>query len=322
MELRQLQLLHTVIESGGFAPAGKALHLSHSAIHRQIRILEKELECCLLTRRGRTVQATEAGRLLADLIVGIQQQISDAERKVREMNQLRGGHLRIGTVSSILVSFLPAVLQRFCGEFRGVRVQLITGMTDDLIEDVSRGKLDLAVVFNSPGMPTPMPNLRFDALYCEEFDWAVGRKHPLAKMERVELAALAAYPFITGPPRSHVRRACERLFASQGLSPTVITELENDEAFDKLIEVSMGFTLRSRHRRANQKIRCFSVPNAVVQVEVGTAAPHVDRVSRAATEFLRACRQAAAAARYARNGAVGRRSGGGGEGKARLAGCL
>src|SRR6185312_8085374 len=43
MELHQLQSLLAVIDSGGYAPAGKALHLSHSAIHRQIRMLEQEL---------------------------------------------------------------------------------------------------------------------------------------------------------------------------------------------------------------------------------------------------------------------------------------
>src|SRR6476469_7290816 len=112
MELRQLQLLLTVIESRGYAAAGKLLHVSHSAIHRQIRLLEQELDCRWLARSGRTVKATEPARLLADLALQIRQEIAEAQRQVSELNNLRSGRLRIGTSSSILVSFLPAVLQR------------------------------------------------------------------------------------------------------------------------------------------------------------------------------------------------------------------
>ena len=125
----------TVIEARGYAPAGKLLHISHSAIHRQIRMLEQELDCPLLARSGRTVKATEPARLLVDLALQIRQEIAEVRRRVSDLNDLRQGCLRIGTSSSILVSFLPAVLQRFSKKFPAVRLHLITGVADDLIED-------------------------------------------------------------------------------------------------------------------------------------------------------------------------------------------
>src|SRR6185312_9528428 len=97
MELRQLQLLLTVIESGGYTPAGKLLNVSHSAIHRQIRMLEQELDCHLLARCGRRVDATEPGRLLADLALQIQLEIADVRRRIDNLSNLRKGSLRIGT---------------------------------------------------------------------------------------------------------------------------------------------------------------------------------------------------------------------------------
>jgi DNA-binding transcriptional LysR family regulator len=258
VELRQLQLLLTVIESGGYAPAGRLLHVSHSAIHRQIRILEQELDCHLLARSGRAVKATEPGRVLADLARHIDQEIVEAQRQVSDLKNLRTGRLRIGTSSSILVSFLPIVVQRFSKKFPGVRFHLITGI---------------------------------DILYREEFDWAIGKGHPLAARERVTLRQLAAYPLITLPPQSHLRRACDRLFAANGLVPTVITELENEEAIDKLIEINMSFALRSRRRHANSKIRCFRIPSGTIQCEVGIISQKKNRVSGATAEFIRMCRE-------------------------------
>jgi DNA-binding transcriptional LysR family regulator len=291
MELRQLQLLLTVIESGGYAPAGKLLHISHSAIHRQIRILEQELQCRLLTRAGRKVKATEPGRVLADLGLRIRKEIAEAQRQVNDLNNLRLGHLRIGTSSSILVSFLPAVLERFSKKFPGVHLHLITGVADDLIEDVLKGELDLGILFNPADLSRPIPELEIQILYCEEFDWAVGKGHPLANQDKITLPQLAAYPLITLPPKSHLRRACDRLFVTQGLVvPTVITELENEEAIDKLIEINMSFALRSRSRPGNARIRCFSIPSGTVHCDVGIVSQKRNCVPRAVTEFVRMCR--------------------------------
>jgi hypothetical protein len=71
----------------------------------------------------------------------------------------------------------------------------------------------------------------------------------------------------------------------------VITELENEEAIDKLIEINMGFALRSRRRPANAMIRCFRIQNPTIQCEVGIVLQKRNYVPRAVTEFIRMCRE-------------------------------
>ncbi len=293
MELRQLELLLTVIECGGYAPAGKRLNVSHSAIHRQIRLLEQELGCRLLARSGSKMQPTAAARLLAGVDLNIRRELSDARCRLDDLNNLRQGCLRIGTTSSVLVCFLPLVLRRFSRKYPGVRLHLVTGVADDLMDGVLEEKLDLAIVFNALDTPFQMPNLACETLYTEEFCWAVGKRHALAKCRRIDLARLAAHPLITLPPRSHLRRACDRLFAATGVVPTVVTEVENEEAIDKLIEIGMGFALRSRRRRANPNIRCLNVPNHTIQCDVGAVVQKRDYAPRATVEFIRMCREAA-----------------------------
>ena len=43
MDLRQLEMFKTVARSGGFTRASEKLHVSHSAVSRQIKLLEGEL---------------------------------------------------------------------------------------------------------------------------------------------------------------------------------------------------------------------------------------------------------------------------------------
>ena len=61
MDLRQLEILRAVAERGSFTGAGRHLHLSQSAVSRQILLLEEELHEPLFLRIGRKVRITPAG---------------------------------------------------------------------------------------------------------------------------------------------------------------------------------------------------------------------------------------------------------------------
>ena len=75
MDLRQLQMFKTVAELGGFTKAGAKLFVSHSAISRQIKLLEDELHSPLFARTARQVTLTEAGRVLLPYAEAILNQV-------------------------------------------------------------------------------------------------------------------------------------------------------------------------------------------------------------------------------------------------------
>src|SRR5215472_8343189 len=116
MELRQLQMLLAVAEEGSYIQAGKRRNISHSAIHRQIRLLEEELEEHLLVRAG--------------LSRRVERDIAHTSAELRELSNLQSGTLRIGTGTTMLVFSLPEVLNRFRTEFPGVTVHVMTGTAD------------------------------------------------------------------------------------------------------------------------------------------------------------------------------------------------
>ena len=136
MELRQLEMLLAVVESGSYAAAGERLHISHSAIHRQVRLLEHELDDRLLVRQRAHVQLTATGQIVVEHARRIRQDIANLRRQIEEIAQLHTGRLTVGTGSTMLQFFLPPVIKRFRKEFRGVDVHLMTGTAHEVIEEL------------------------------------------------------------------------------------------------------------------------------------------------------------------------------------------
>ena len=291
MNLLRLEMLKAVVESGGYSRAGQQLNISHSAIHRQIKILEEEIHERVLRRNGRRMEITETGRVLVELAFRLQREISSASRQINEFNQMVSGHLRIGTGSTILVSFLPSVLQRFRKEFPGVEIYVVTTTSDEVIEEVEKGKLDVGVVINPVDVPRGKYRVECEILYREEFLWAVGRKHPLASKKLVSLLDMVKYPFIMTPKRSHIRRLFERKFENAGLHPRITIELENEEAIEKLAEINIGIALLPAHRPPNEGIRSFRLPRSPIICEIGLVLPRRDYLDRAVREFVRICHE-------------------------------
>src|SRR5258708_10892802 len=67
MDLRQLEILQAIAETGSFTACGRKLNVSQSAISRQILLLEEELGELLFLRVGRQVRMTPAAERLVQL---------------------------------------------------------------------------------------------------------------------------------------------------------------------------------------------------------------------------------------------------------------
>ena len=297
MDLRQLEMLLAVLDSGGYKRAGEALHVSHSAIHRQIRILEQELNDRLLVRSGKLVRITETGRVVSTLARRIQQEIRSVQQQIRKVGSLDTGHLRIGTGTSILTFFLPPVLRRFRERYPGIDVRVTTNTADQVIHDIQSGKLDVGIAYAPMDMPSGDIIPGYELLYREEFVLVVGEAHPLARLKSISLAEAVRFPFILYPRESHVRRTLDRVIQASGLNPQIVMEVENEEAMEKMIAINMGVAFLSRQRALKDRVRQIRLKNVNLSCDVGLVFPNSDSVAPAIVEFARMCREAVPAKR-------------------------
>src|SRR3990172_7887805 len=107
VELHQLQCFIVVLEEGGFKRATARLGITQPALSYQIKQLEEELGVQLFHRRAGGITPTEAGRLLFQHAQRVSAAVRQAQRAIKELSEGTAGEIRVGTVNSIGIHFLP-----------------------------------------------------------------------------------------------------------------------------------------------------------------------------------------------------------------------
>jgi len=292
LEIRQLEMLLTVVEKKGYVNAGEHLHLSHSAIHRQVRLIEEELGEKVFVRSGRTVRLTETGKLLVDLAVRVKQEVDAALRQIKDIDQLISGRLRIGTGTTTLLFFLPPVLEAFQRKHPGIEMQIVTGTADRLVEEIQAGNLDVGLVSEPREGWTTEKNLHYERLYGEEFILAVSRKHRFAKRKQIAWGELRDVPVISFPRTTRVRHLIDAHFEKARVAPKIAMELENEEAIEKLIEISLGAGFIAKRRILKSRLHSLQVGDTPIVQHIA-AVRNDSYTPRSISEFMALCREQA-----------------------------
>ena len=95
MDLRQLEIIRAIAETGSFTAAGHKLHVSQSAISRQILLLEEELKEPVFLRVGRRIRITPAGESLLQLSNRVFQDLKDTIAGITDSQESLRGQVRL-----------------------------------------------------------------------------------------------------------------------------------------------------------------------------------------------------------------------------------
>jgi DNA-binding transcriptional LysR family regulator len=146
MNLERLQLFLKIVDTGSVSAAGRESHVTQPAVSRSLKLLEEDIGAPLFDRQGRGLQLTAAGRALIPYARQILRESDRARLQVQRAAKDGYFDLRIGAVDSIGTHILPACLPVLLREHADLKIKLWMGRTQNLIERVDRGSLDLAIV--------------------------------------------------------------------------------------------------------------------------------------------------------------------------------
>lgn len=166
MQFQQLAYFVAVADARHFTRAAQALHVSQPSLSQQIRALEKELGAALFSRARGNIALTDAGEALLPLARRILADADTARHEVLELAQLRRGRVRLGATPSLATGLLPDVLRAFHDRHPGIRLLVEEGGSHDLVRQLARGALDLALVVLP--LPSPSPALTTVELFQED----------------------------------------------------------------------------------------------------------------------------------------------------------
>ena len=138
----KLKTFHAAAEAGSLTRAAEALHLSQSAVSRQISALETELGVKLFHRHARGLIPTEPGRLLFEATQEIAAKIAFAEAQVQDSRDEPTGVLRVTAPTALGAIWLAPRLARFHESFPLIRVRLLLA---DHELDIANLEADVAI---------------------------------------------------------------------------------------------------------------------------------------------------------------------------------
>ena len=193
MEYRQLKFFVAVAEELHFTRASVRLRIAQPYLSREIRRLECEIGAELFARTKRSVALTPAGHVLLQHARMLLDSTADALHAARRASRGEIGRIRLGFMRVAAIGVIPTATARFRSAYPDVEVLLKDVTSDEGLEAVSTGQLDLCLL-HPPR--TVAPAINIETLWLEPLVAVLPRKHPLADRQRISLQRLKSEPWI------------------------------------------------------------------------------------------------------------------------------
>jgi DNA-binding transcriptional LysR family regulator len=143
----KLRIFHAAAEAGSFTHAADRLHLSQSAISRQVSALEAEINTKLFHRHARGLILTEQGELLYRTAHDVLMKLETVKIQLTETTEKPTGRLRITTTVGLGQGWLTDKVQEFLTLYPDMQVQLIL---DNEEVDINMRHADCAIRLREP----------------------------------------------------------------------------------------------------------------------------------------------------------------------------
>src|SRR5215813_8035507 len=288
MDLRQLEILQAIAETGSFTACGRKLHVSQSAISRQIALLEEELGEPLFLRVGRKVRMTAAAEALVQLGQRVSQDVRDTLAGVTDRTRDLRGTLRLSGGMTVCLYIFPTLVKQLKRAHPKLDVRMMVATAGRSVEEIRAGHVDAGLLT----LPVDEADLFTLPVMREELLLVTMPGHPLAKRKKVTAQDLAGEPFVLFEAGSGTRRVIDRFFLSENVEPNVVMDTENVEIIKAMVKTGLGigivpYQAIAREVRAGQFF-CARIEGHELARETGWVYARANRVPRMLNELLTA----------------------------------
>lgn len=281
MSLAKFEVFSTVVELGSLTKTGETLGLTQSAVSHAIRSLEIEWGFPILIRSRSGIQLTSNGERMLSSVRELLKWNEKLTQEIANINGLEIGTIRIGTLSSVSIHWLPEILKTFNEAFPLIEIKLQEGDYDDAEQWISSGAVDFGFVslpcsYNLEEVP-----LKKDPMLC-----ILPAGHPLASEKEISFHAIQEEPFIKSKKGSD--NDLKRILETYSAVPNVKFELTDDQAILSMVGSGLGISILPEMvlHRIPENVRAVKLAGSNYRT-IGIAALSFNKLSPAAKKFVR-----------------------------------
>jgi len=244
ISIKQFRYFVEIVDAGSYSRAAEKLYVAQSALSRQIKELENEVQALLLTRDARHIELTPAGQVFYERSKRILADIDETVRQTRHVGQGAQGIIRFLHSSSVtLTPAIGALLHRLLAQFPGVSLDISKDSSENQALDIEEGRADLGLV----RLPTlrKHANIIVRELFNEKLVVAVSQDSPLAAQTSTSVAALRDQAFVSIPhkDRGGLSYLVAGMCLAQGFFPKAARALSRKTTQLHLIEANLGIAI-------------------------------------------------------------------------------
>jgi DNA-binding transcriptional LysR family regulator len=215
MTLDQLRVFVAVAEREHLTAGAGALNLTPSAATAAIQAIEERHGVKLFHRVGRRLELSENGRAFLPEARMVLAAAKAAELALQELGGLARGRLALAASQTLASHWLPPLLMRFAAAHEGVSVNLIEGNTASVAAAVLAGEAEIGCIEGE----IDAPELAATPLADDRLVIVAAPRHPLARLRRIEPAALNQCRWVMREAGSGTRAVLEAAMRAAGIRP-------------------------------------------------------------------------------------------------------
>jgi DNA-binding transcriptional LysR family regulator len=230
-----LKTLIAISERGSFSAAADEICISQAAVGQQMKRLEENLNVTLFDRSQRTLTLNQLGKALVPKARGI---VHAYETMLDDLvgGAAHFGQLTLGAVPSTTSIMVPMAIKRLVAAHPNLHVHVVTGLSDDLTDQVERGALDVAILSLKD---KPSANMNWQPLAEEEMVLLASPQ--LSGDDPLQL--LREQPYIRHTRRGAVGVLAEAWLSENNIPVRGTMELESLDTVVNMVSHNLGVSL-------------------------------------------------------------------------------
>ena len=239
MKLQQLRYIWEVARNNlNVSATAERLYTSQPGVSKQIRQIEDELGVQIFMRAGKQfTEITPAGQQIINLAGKIMAEVDNIKRISQEHNDQRRGSVSIATTHTQARYVLPPVIKQFIQKYPDVALHMHQGSPVQIAELAASHAVDFAIATEALEL--------FDGLImlpCYRWNRSiiVPPGHPLTRLDKVTLQALAEYPLVTYVFGFTGRSQLDEAFRREGLVPRVVFTATDADVIKTYVRLGLG----------------------------------------------------------------------------------
>lgn len=242
MDTSDLQLFLSLSESLHFGRTGEDMHMSASAVSRNLKRIEDEVGQRLLERDNRSVRMTEVGRQFQVYARQAMGQWQVFQESVKQDAEHLSGEVSVFCSVTAAYSVLSEVLDPFRRRYPGIEIKLRTGDQADAIDHVLNGDDDIAIAARPDKLST---KIQFQTLVHSPLLFIYPRIHCAVESAINKVAGQGVsinwedIPFVVAE-RGVGRTRIDQWFRAQGIKANIYAQVSGNEALVSMVGLGFG----------------------------------------------------------------------------------